>query len=181
MLFAALLFSCWTETETIPTADREEIPTVIEETKKLEEKMVRKNRIEKTPSHVLPSPPKETAIPDSIQPVATKEEIKPSSEKTVQSSRIQAPEEVAPTEQAQEPKAEKKMTTAPKKSRRFTKPGPKCVQTIKKVLRRKNGDVRSCYDQQKVKNPDLEGKITLQINVYGNKNSMRVKGSNEKL
>jgi len=191
MLFVAFLFSCVTDSDPEPTFSSSS-NNAVETTEKFvvktiaQEEPVRKE-VPVVPPLVTPKSIEKTSVVDN--------NVAPEIEKKVQEDTSEDPNEKSLTakamEEARMPEAEKeaadskeekettatkaKMTPAPKKTMRFSKPGPKCVRTIKQVLRTKNGDVRFCYDQQKVKDPSLEGKITLQINVYKRKNSMSVK------
>ena len=111
-----------------------------------------------------------------VQIVETTEKIKKESSVAV-SEPIPPSVEEKPAELQKEQSNITKNIKKPTITKRpkYTKPGPSCVRSIKRVLRKKQGEVRFCYDQQKVKEPSLEGKITVQINVHKSRNSMWVK------
>lgn len=190
MLFVAFLFSCVTDSDPEPTFSSSS-NSAVETTEKFvvktiaQEEPVRKE-VPVVPPLVTPKSIEKTNVVDNnvapeiekkVQEDTSEDPNKKSLAKAMEEARIpEAEKEEADSKEEKETKATKaKITPAPKKTVRFSKPGPKCVRTIKQVLRTKNGDVRFCYDQQKVKDPSLEGKITLQINVYKRKNSMSVK------
>ena len=189
MLFVALLFSCVTDSNPEVSLSSSTNKTV-EETKTI----TTKRNVEESVRE------KVAAVPTLAPPTVT-DTTKGTETKTLfvhkaksQGERSEKPEQKKPmvqgakeeshtpsigkegTKAKEEKEAKTKIKQAPKKTTmRFAKPGPRCVRSIKQVLRRNNGDIRFCYDQQKVKDPTLEGKITLQINVYKQKNSMWVK------
>ena len=187
MMFVVFLFSCVTESE-LENSLSSSNNTTVEKT----ESLVTKRIVEKDPvredatvvqplvssknvsnTKILEKNPVENIKSERKEAVSDTPESNSLTAKNVEESRTV---EVPSSSVVQSSTKEKvKIVQTPKKTMRFSKPGPKCVRSIKQVLRRNNGDIRFCYDQQKVKDPSLEGKITLQINVYKKKNSMSVK------
>jgi hypothetical protein len=121
------------------------------------------------------------AIAENTNPSTEKKSIKPSS--TISKEEIvKITENSLPVEEIQKPESDSKKqvgTIVPekikKKKRTYAKPNPQCTHKIKKVLRKNKGEILFCYDQQVVKTPDLEGKITIQINIHQTQNSIWVK------
>ena len=179
MLFSIFIFGCMQEERIIDkdiatervVHERQEATTV-QQRKESKPSSAPKESIVDKPQRRVPVSPPPTPItaekpietgPLNTEAVEPKETV--ASKEPVESKEVVAPKIVEKKEET--PKAKKKV--------QYSKPNQMCVSRIKKVLRDKNGEISFCYDRQKARNPDLEGSITVQINVHKSRNSIWVK------
>ena len=147
-------------------------PKVSRKDLNIEEKIISAKKEESSPLNVpakkieneeVAKGEQENPVSEGI-PKSENEEVKIENKEPEEVSSVSSQEVIKKEEQ---PQAKKKV--------QYSKPNQMCVSKIKRVLKNKNGEISFCYDKQKFKNPDLEGSITVQINVHKSRNSIWVK------